>query len=350
MKYSPKGSAIIVVKLYVLLVRSSCPIRHSFHGKKRPQKKSVFGGSRRPKIARIFWEIRSSFLVLFRCSTSHTQQHASHKLYEASLPLAKMPPPAFQFRGKRNGEPRARPEFTFRSRPTPASRPLLVARRERTPELIGNAENDQGQAKKFHAIEDLTDSEEVDMDISSAEEEEDDDDDGDDDQPPRKKRAIEATTDDAGEASSQPKWSNPDPYTVLPPQDEGRGKKVDFVKLIRKARIASAVSKPDDNNAVASNEDFISLGAADLGTEQPPDSAPRGPRRFERGDGGDGALGNRKRTYDDEIIAPLKKISARDKRCNSDGSILHIWRALPRQDPAPWVNQDSPSTFHVGTM
>ena len=116
---------------------------------------------------------------------------------------------------------------------------------------------------KYLSTEDLDDSEEEDMDQSST--------DGEDDkmvqgeldgtreedfaEPPTKRRDLgRAGMDDA----DRPKWSNPDPYFVLPPVDHGAGKRKDPVETIRKYR------KPKDetigkSSEVAENDDFISF-------------------------------------------------------------------------------------------
>ncbi|KAK2788577.1 hypothetical protein FQN53_003428 [Emmonsiellopsis sp. PD_33] len=253
-------------------------------------------------------------------------------------------PPAFEFRGNRQGgRPRQQPEFTFRSRfPKTSSRPLLLmAERETTPEFLGASPNDEQKQRKFLALEDITDSDEAEMDVSSADEGS--------SQPPRKKQAIES---DAGPVANIPKWSNPDPYTVLPPPDESQAKKRDVVKLIRKARVQSAQQpKPEANNAVVSNEDFISFGTEELEMDMPPENAPRGPRNSNN-QHGDPALGSRKRTHDDEITGPSRRpqrLGKLEKRFNSDGSILDHWLAFPNQDSTPWIDSSAPPTLHLGS-
>jgi non-canonical poly(A) RNA polymerase PAPD5/7 len=66
------------------------------------------------------------------------------------------------------------------------------------------------------------------------------------------------------DGNSVPKWSNPDPYTALPPVDEPRGKKTDVVEFIRKAKVAAEQEKEkSQRNDVADNVDFISFGMDD---------------------------------------------------------------------------------------
>ncbi|KAH7138952.1 hypothetical protein B0J11DRAFT_31476 [Dendryphion nanum] len=71
------------------------------------------------------------------------------------------------------------------------------------------------------------------------------------------------------DGDSVPKWSNPDPYTVLPPPAETTGKRVDFVQLIRRAK-AQTSDEALGRNAVAANDDFISFD-----TEPTPPTGPR---------------------------------------------------------------------------
>ncbi|KAI1963291.1 hypothetical protein LOZ58_002124 [Ophidiomyces ophidiicola] len=247
-------------------------------------------------------------------------------------------PAAYEFRGNRDG-PRSRPqhEFTFRSRqPRTAARPLLMAQRDASPEFLGNEDGGK-QQPKFMNPEDLTDTDEEEMEVSSA----------DDGEPTKKRRAIGSPN---APPSAAPKWSNPDPYTVLPPPDESLGKKKDVVKLIRKARIAAAQPKPEETNAIVSNEDFISLDAVDLAMYQPPENAPRGPRMARDGDP---ALGNRKRTRDDEIVGSATRHIRFDKidsHFNLDGTVTEAWRSRAGDNSTPWFYKAQPSAFHLGTM
>ena len=264
-------------------------------------------------------------------------------------------PPAFEFRGNR-GDRRSRNnpkhEFTFRfARPSTAERPLLRSKRDTTPEQLVPDEvstADQKPALKFAPVSELSDSEEADMDVS---EEEDDN----DASHPRKKRALDSnSTNDAPPAAPPaPKWSNPDPYTVLPPPDESQSKKVDVVKLIRKSRVAAnaPASKPAD--AVTTNEDFISLSGMggeeeeeddeeESGNRNAPDNAPKGPK------GMGSAFGSRKRTYEDEPKGYSKKTGKPLSKYHSDASILDEWRVRHDQTGTPWLTY-MPATLHPGT-
>ncbi|CZT15993.1 uncharacterized protein RCC_01833 [Ramularia collo-cygni] len=79
---------------------------------------------------------------------------------------------------------------------------------------------------------------------------------GDNDEPPSTKR--NKTTTARADASSAPKWSNPDPYTVLPPTDMSMAPKKDIVQTIRKAKVEAA-NKASSANAIKENVDFISF-------------------------------------------------------------------------------------------
>ncbi|PWY69566.1 putative topoisomerase family protein TRF4 [Aspergillus heteromorphus CBS 117.55] len=260
-------------------------------------------------------------------------------------------PPAYEFRGndrRSNNHHHPRHEFTFRyARPSTSERPLLRSRREVTPDqLRAPGSTDEKPALKFARLENLSDSEEADMDVSSADEDE--------AAHPRKKRAVDtngtgtATAAPAPAPAPIPKWSNPDPYTALPPPDETTSKRVDVVKLIRKARIAATAAQPAED-PVKSNEDFISLSGMvddDDDKQNPPDGAPTGPRR--QMDGRDSAFGSRKRTYDDEIKGTSKKTGKPLSKYYDDGSIIDEWRARPSENGTPWLGRMEPS-LHLGT-
>lgn len=263
-------------------------------------------------------------------------------------------PPAFEFQGNRGGDRRHNPRhnFTFRyARPHISERPLLRSTRETTPEPLVSAgqTGEQKPAMKFAPLADLSDSEEEDMDVSD-----------DDASHPRKKRALEngdtVPAPAPAPAPPAPKWSNPDPYTALPPPDESQSKKVDVVKLIRKSRAAASAADSQAtqaDTAVTTNEDFISLGDLpggnddeededdEVGNPNAPDNAPRGPRA------GDSAFG-RKRTYDDELKGHSKKTGKPISRYYPDASVLDEWRVRQSQSGTPWLTL-MPPTLHPGT-
>ncbi|KAJ5558719.1 hypothetical protein N7535_009402 [Penicillium sp. DV-2018c] len=245
----------------------------------------------------------------------------------------------FQFRGNSNYRgSRPKHEFTFRyQKPATADRPLLSTKMESAPELLSGDTTNQ---LKFAPLASLSDSEEVEMDMS----------DDSDNERPRKKRAL-GSDEAQGIATSSapaPKWSNPDPYTVLPPPAEVTNKRVDVVKLIRKARLEVA-SKVDETDAVRQNSDFISLGMEnepEMSQGNAPNNAPKGPKALE---GLNSALASRKRTRDDEIKGYSRKTGKPASRFNDDGSVVDQWRSLSQETGTPWF-EGTPPSLHIGTQ
>ncbi|KAI6250144.1 Terminal nucleotidyltransferase 4B [Erysiphe necator] len=172
-----------------------------------------------------------------------------------------------------------------------SEREFLRTNREPTPQLMTGMNDESGTSVKFHRLEDLSDSEETDMDLSGNEDsnfeknkpcslpnspkgsvksdiklakstlpndfqadelnhigtqslinEKDD-----------KKKIVKALSEKKN--NDRPRWSNPDPYTALPPPDESQKKKKDVVKLIRKARISSG----SKTKLETPTDDFISF-------------------------------------------------------------------------------------------
>ncbi|GAM43024.1 hypothetical protein TCE0_044r17508 [Talaromyces pinophilus] len=242
---------------------------------------------------------------------------------------------------RRNGDRDRAPrnQFTFRFPKPTADRPLLSRQRETTPELLVGQPEGQDQPRfKFAQLDELTDSDEAEMEESSSENEDSDLD------RPRKKRAVEPVVTPAVE---KPKWSNPDPYTALPPPDETQVKRPDFVKLIRKARVSATAAEPlIGGDAVTTNDDFISFGADDDDFEDesaPPENAPTGPKL--RQQPAEDVSAGKKRTLDDQIkvfTGKSGKISF-----NSEGDIVSVWKARPSDNGSPWLELMEP-TMHIG--
>ena len=80
----------------------------------------------------------------------------------------------------------------------------------------------------------------------------------DDERPTKKARTVTGVP---PQASPTPKWSNPDFYTALPPEDAatGTGPKKDIIGLIRKSKKVDSLPQTAAVNAVANNVDFISF-------------------------------------------------------------------------------------------
>lgn len=153
------------------------------------------------------------------------------------------------------------------NRHAPSDRPLLRHRDDEgdsSEQMLGMI-NGQASGNKFMAAEDVTDSDEEQMDESNSEGAQLNSGDANQGEiieatlePPAKRRALAISSRNAKDGSSEPKWSNPDPYTVLPPVEESQRKKKDVVKLIRKAR-KEAETAGGERNQVAANDDFISF-------------------------------------------------------------------------------------------
>lgn len=152
----------------------------------------------------------------------------------------------------------------------PADRPLLRRHNDGGSSPDQMLEMATGQTK-FMAADDVSDSEEEHVDQYNSEKENheelgvlhaiDDEDAGEEASEPLAKRRAIATG--ARDGDNEPKWSNPDPYTVLPPLDDEQRKRKDVVRLIRKARKDADDAKTAEHNQVAANDDFISFGMDD---------------------------------------------------------------------------------------
>ncbi|KAJ0109802.1 topoisomerase TRF4 [Diaporthe amygdali] len=235
----------------------------------------------------------------------------------------------------------------------------------------------------YRTFDQLSDSDEADMDISDDENES---------AQPSAKRARTAANSTADEA---PKWSNPDPYTALPPEQDPDKKKKDVVQLIRKARVEPA--KSTRTSLPADDEDFIrcesgsedeqdeeefidpltynrerssargipgttaprpaaSLPAVSIATSGPSKAASAAPTAnkaikrvdFEMDLPKSTDLGSRKRTHDDVLKLPAHaQLKAAPKR-PSGGSIVSEWRLKKGENNSPWVTvPDSTAQVNV---
>ncbi|KAI5239099.1 hypothetical protein E4T42_08781 [Aureobasidium subglaciale] len=175
--------------------------------------------------------------------------------------------------GQRNARGRGGPR---RFGPKPAhERDLMRRQREPTPDQLEGM--NEGKESRFKILDDLSDDDGNESDDSAMDLEADahdptdasappsfsnnashsDDDDSEDEHPRAKRARVKSKSPESEQA--KPKWSNPDPYTVLPPPGESDAKKKDVVKLIRKAKVEAA--KPAAS--AAEGEDFISLNFDD---------------------------------------------------------------------------------------
>ena len=131
----------------------------------------------------------------------------------------------------------------------PHERALLRHRDNGSPEHTYGVDG----PSRFMNLDDMSDDEEAAMDESDVSA-------GGNDGPADSK--VARTQAPRADGNSVPKWSNPDPYTALPPPSETTGVKKDVVQLIRKAKNQEA-EKAIGNNAVAANDDFISFADDD---------------------------------------------------------------------------------------
>jgi non-canonical poly(A) RNA polymerase PAPD5/7 len=163
------------------------------------------------------------------------------------------------------------------------------------------------------------------------------------------------------------KWSNPDPYTALPPPNETTGVKRDVVQLIRKAKNQNA-EKATANNAVAANDDFISFGDDDVADkDKTPATYVRQDDKHTRMENSGMYIhhddeSNQRPAKDDASVRPIEgslndvypsstHISqtnrgneppaypsrSRKRKAGGEAAIIDIWLPDRRSDPTPWV-------------
>lgn len=224
----------------------------------------------------------------------------------------------YHFRGSRNDYP-AKDEHQnhrkhARNRPGHriSDRPLLRSKQHEKERRIFRNPN---APDRFRNLQELTDSEEDKMLLS---------DNSEGDRPAKRSKVDRESN---VKEVAQPRWSNPNPYTALPPPDESTGKRTDVVKLIRKARNATTAKDTEEN--ITNGVDFISF-EADSEDEQyrPPPNAPTGPRAD-----ADSVLGKRKREKDTYISTARPSIKFEDEE------ILHEWQPINDTNSTPWLRK-----------
>jgi non-canonical poly(A) RNA polymerase PAPD5/7 len=200
-----------------------------------------------------------------------------------------------------------------------------------------------------------------------------------DDEGPRKRTKVEAS-----EAPAAPKWSNPDPYTVLPPPESLGAPKKDIVQTIRKAK-NEQLAKVDK---VADNSDFISFNFDDDDdAKSDPPSPPvtkspaqSGEPSFSHRDSfhrktstsnipqSNGASTASFTPINQRTQAPVsissdsdhaevksivpERVSRPPKRKSRDtrqfGDVVEEWQSVDGQPVAPWCTRDHSATASVG--
>ena len=235
----------------------------------------------------------------------------------------------------------------------PSDRPLVQSR---------SGENGSEQtlgvdagSQKFMSLDDISDSEEENMDISDSDREADavneSHSDGGIDEPPTKRRNWGNA--EALDAKDVPRWSNPDPYSVLPPVEEGGRKRKDPVKLIRKAFKPVEKDLPVKNQ-VSANDDFISFNdGEDLSdsSDRASSEVTNTPNEICLDLGGSAytvetgpfhtydPLGSRKRTHDDLIKPGVRPEWVSPS--HPDGSLLDEWVPIAASVATPWLREDT---------
>lgn len=339
--------------------------------------------------------------------------------------------PRDQYRDNRNlNRPRRGQNFhrgrNYGNHVAPSDRPLLQQRNETGFEKLLGMTEEQARIRRYLPAEDVSDSDEEPMEESGSDVDVAEQNSRGSPEPPRKRRTIESDKRYATDANSEPKWSNPDPYTVLPPVDEEARKRKDVVKLIRKSDLRTAV-KVSQQNQVSANDDFISFGFEDdkasirdkasrspsssdqddrrVGVPRassshgqrfshlenlhgpssgaapgtyykvetadslgpPPTFFSTGPivpeeivvdTQFSRGAVSqensrgnyydDGALGNRKRTHNDEIKGEKLRSHKKGGFGQANGCVLPEWVAGQKTNPLPWLRRSNTITENAG--
>ena len=211
--------------------------------------------------------------------------------------------------GRRPPGPRGRGGFGPRGRggrPAHTRDILSKAGREPTPELLEGM-NADGQ-ERFHEVE--SDSEADDdhsvIDLTRSDPL---------DEPRNKRQKVEEP-----EQAPAPKWSNPDPYTALPPPETLGAPKKDIVQVIRKAKNDAANKADGAKYSATQNADFISfndMGDEDMSDasessreEQPPAHAPKAPRGFSHRDSFHAHLSNQPTAINGQPPVPAQASNA----------------------------------------
>lgn len=206
---------------------------------------------------------------------------------------------------------------------------------------------------------------------------------GDNDEQPSTKRTKTSTA--PTEAAAAPKWSNPDPYTVLPPTDMSMAPKKDIVQTIRKAKVEAA-NKAGSANAIKENIDFISFddfdeevedepnaevsedgeiedgGGVDLGFDVTPQfnrapsvgAPPPPPPDVDMPDNREMGMFSREQPFTalnagqvGTIISSNKRKRGPEPSSSTAGFIVSEW-VSDGSNPTPWFRQEDSFTSHVG--
>ncbi|KAI1628233.1 topoisomerase TRF4 [Exophiala viscosa] len=252
----------------------------------------------------------------------------------------------YYFRGSRDEDTRR--DYSYRPRPRypdprdgprrrdPYRRPYNPARIAERPlmRLNNQVEDssllDPNADLKFRNLDEITDSEEEVMAVSEDEGE------------GRGAKRARVTANLSDTVQTAPKWSNPDPYTSLPPvgDADATAKRTDVLKLIRKAR----VDAQNQSDIKSTADDFISFDVNASDTEDSAEEsvsqsmgatmslaeapAPAAEMKQEH------VLGKRKRG---DATGRYNLETQSDPLVYSDKYVRGEWQAKPGKDPAPWL-------------
>lgn len=211
----------------------------------------------------------------------------------------------------------------------PHERALLQHRDDGSPERSMGVDG----PNRFRNPDEMSDDDEADMVESDNDAQAEDELDGEH----GSRRAARIQEVNRADGDSVPKWSNPDPYTVLPPPEETTGKRTDFVKLIRKAKVQDA-EKAAGHNSVAANDDFISFGDDD-----------------EEGEVAQGSMNDFASVADTDNRqhVPAADYESRRPAQNNNkrkaiAGVVQEWLPVPNGDPTPWLETAAPYA-HLAT-
>ncbi|KAJ6003770.1 hypothetical protein N7522_006462 [Penicillium canescens] len=146
----------------------------------------------------------------------------------------------------------------------------------------------------------------------------------------RREEANMDTSDDASDTdrlSEAQGWSNPDPYTALPPSSQQMDNRFDIIKLIRKARLDNA-AKADETDGLKENFDY----------NAPENTANIAPKR----------PAGQKTNQWGAIKRHCIKTGNAASKYDYDGSVISEWRPLSQELGTSWF-ESTPSSLHLGS-
>ncbi|KAI5360975.1 putative PAP/25A-associated, polymerase, nucleotidyl transferase domain, nucleotidyltransferase Trf4 [Septoria linicola] len=195
------------------------------------------------------------------------------------------------------------------------------------------------------------------LEMESSDEDSDEADEAENGDQPRKRAKV---SDDADQPD-RPQWSNPDPYSVLPPTDVVNTAKKDIVQTIRKRKAEVAASN-DATNSIKENADFISFNFDEPESEGEVDSSEGDDNDFVAAPPAQAAVDLPPPPPPQDLVMPTDEElmqtytgSSTSKRkrgfeqtlSSSAGAIVEEW--LPDgSDTTPWLNADTEFQSNVG--